>query len=292
MNAFAARPETLLRWHRRLVAGRWTYPHRRPGRPPVNREIRELVLRLARENTSWGYVRIVGELRRLGVEVSATLVRTVLARAGVPPAPRRDRLSWRSFLRAQGETILASDLFTVDTVWLRRLYVLVFISIGSRRIEHVASTSNPDTSWMLQQARNLLMDLVDRGREVRFLIHDRDKKIATAFDAVFASEGITVIRTSVQAPNANAHIERWVGSVRRERLDWLLILGRGQLERVLRVYLRHYNEHRPHRALELHAPDPLSVPVSRGDPAGPAVAVQRRALLGGLIHEYELAAAA
>ena len=149
---FMERQETLLRWHRRMVARRWTYPQRRPGRPPVKLEVRELIVRLARENTNWGYMRIVGEWRKLGIEVSATLVRNVLAAAGVPPAPQRDRLSWRSFLRAQGESILACDFFTVDTVWLRRLYVLVFLSVGSRRIDYFACTSNPDTAWMLQHA--------------------------------------------------------------------------------------------------------------------------------------------
>ncbi len=290
--AFLVRPETILRWHRRLVARRWTYPHRRPGRPPVEREVRELIVRLARENTTWGYVRIVGELRRLGIDVSATLVRSVLAAAGVPPAPQRDRLSWRSFLRGHGEAILACDFFTVDTVWLRRLYVLVFISIGSRRIEYVACTSNPDAAWMLQQARNLLMDLDDRGRAPRFLIHDRDTKFAAAFDGIFAGEDITVIRTPVQAPNANAHMERWVGSARRELLDRILIVGRSHLNRVLRIYVRHYNGQRPHRALDLQAPDPIGLPAAQDDPAASVAALRRRDLLGGLIHEYELAAAA
>jgi putative transposase len=170
--------------------------------------VRALILRLACENASWGYVRIVGELRKLDIRVSATLVRNVLTRAGVPPAPQCDRPSWRSFLRAHGETILACDFFTVDTVWLRRLYVLVFISIGSRRVEYVACTRNPDTVWMTQQARNLLMDLDDRGRSPRFLIHDRDKKFPRAFDAILGSDGVTVIRTPIQAPNANAHVER------------------------------------------------------------------------------------
>jgi len=133
-SVFLVGPETLLRWHRRLVARHWTYPHRSPGRPPIEREVRELIVRLARENTSWGYVRIVGELRKLGIDVSATLVRNVLADAGLPPAPQRGRLSWRSFRRAQGESILACDFFTIDTVWLRRLHVLVFLSIGSRRV--------------------------------------------------------------------------------------------------------------------------------------------------------------
>jgi putative transposase len=186
-------------------------------------------VRLARENTSWGYVRIVGELRKLGITVSATLVRGVLAEAGIPPAPQRDGQSWRAFLRQQGDSILACDFLTVDTIWLRRLYVLVFLSIGSRRVEYLACTRNPDTRWMLQQARNLLMDTDDRRRRVRFLVHDRDSKFSAAFDALFDSAGIRIIRTPVRAPNANAHVERWVGTVRRECLDRLLIVGRRQL---------------------------------------------------------------
>ncbi|MGD0167957.1 MAG: integrase core domain-containing protein [Gaiellaceae bacterium] len=292
-NAFLVRPETLLRWHRRLVARRWTYPHRRPGRPPIVHEVRALILRLARENPSWGYLRIVGELRKLGIDVSATFVRSVLVSAGLPPTPQRDRQSWRAFLRAHGESILACDFLTVDTVWLRRLYVLVFLSIGSRRVEYFACTSNPNKAWMLQQARNLLMELDDHERQVRFLIHDRDAKFPRAFDALLASENMKVIRTPTQAPNANAHMERWVGSVRRECLDRLLIVGRRQLEHVLRAYVRHYNGRRPHRALGLRTPDTtrirLSVPAESNSED---LRVRRRDLLGGLIHEYELAAAA
>ncbi len=289
--AFLVTPETLLRWHRRLVAKHWTYPHTRPGRPPVDRSVRALILGLARENSSWGYVRIVGELRKLGIDVSATLVRNVLRNAGIPPAPQRGQLDWRSFLRQHAATTLACDFFTVDTVLLRRLYVLVFICIGTRRIEYVACTSNPGDAWMLQQARNLLMDLDDRDQRPRFLIHDRDTKFSRAFDAVFHSDGMRVIRTPLKAPNANAHVERWVGSVRRECLDRLLIFSRRQLEHVLRVYVRHYNEQRPHRALDLQAPDPGTMPSTRGDPAGSATVIRRRELLGGLIHEYEAAAA-
>ncbi len=290
-NAFLVRPETLLRWHRRLVARRWTYPHRRPGRPPIDRAVRELVLQLARENPSWGYLRIVGELRKLGIAVSATSVRNILARAGLPPAPRRDSQSWRSFLRAHGESILACDFFTVDTVWLRRLYVLVFVSIGSRRVEYFACTSKPSTAWMLQQARNLLMELDDRDLRASFLIHDRDTKFPRAFDALLASEEIKVIRTPVQAPNANAHMERWVGSVRRECLDRLLIVGRRQLEHVLRVYVRHYNRRRPHRALDLKPPDSSARSPVRAESKPQDLQVRRRELLGGLINEYESAAA-
>ena len=233
-------PETLLRWHRQLVARHWTYEHRRPGRPPIDSEVRELILRLAHENSGWGYVRIVGELRKLGIDVSATLERNLLKAAGVPPAPQRGKLDWCSFLRAQAATTLACDFLTVDTVLLRRLYVLVFIRIGSRRIEYVACTSIPDGAWMLQQARNLLMNLDDDNERPRLLIHDRDTKFSRAFDTIFNGDGIRVIRTPVRAPNANAHIERWVGSARRECLDKLLIFGQRQLERVLRVYVLHY----------------------------------------------------
>jgi putative transposase len=208
----------------------------------------------------------------------------------VPPAPQRDSQSWRSFLRAHSESILACDFFTVDTVWLRRLYVLGFISIGSRRVEYFACTSKPDTAWMLQQARNLLMQLDDCERQVRFLIHDRDAKFPCAFDALLASEDIKVIRTPFQAPNANAHIERWVGTVRRECLDRLLILSRRQLEHALHVYVQHYNRGRPHRALDLTPPDSRArSPIEADSPS--ALQVNRRVLLGGLTHEYELAAA-
>jgi putative transposase len=190
-------------------------------------------------------------------------------------------------LRQHGDSILACDFFTVDTVWLRRLYVLFFVSIGTRRIEYVACTSKPNTAWMSQQARNLLMDLDDRNQQLRFLIRDRDTKFSRVFDSIIRSEGIEIIRTPVQAPNANAYAERWVGSVRRECLDRLLIFGRRQLEHVLRVYICHFNQRRPHRALDLRPPD-------RGRGTDPSLAatvyplqVRRRDLLGGLIHEYE-----
>jgi putative transposase len=250
-----------------------------------------LARKFARENSSWGYLRIAGELRKLGIAVSATSVRNILATSGLPPAPRRDSQSWRSFLRAHADSILACDFFTVDTLWRGRLYVLVFLSIGSRRIEYFACTSKPDTAWMLQQARNLLMELDDHDRTVRFLIHDRDAKFPRAFDTLLASENIKVIRTPVRAPNANAHMERWVGSVRRECLDRLLILGRRQLQHVLRVYVRHYNEERPHRALDLKPPHPRVRPAVGADSTPQALRVTRRDLLGDLIHEYELAAA-
>jgi putative transposase len=277
-HAFLVRPETLLRWHRQLVARHWTYPRRRPGRPPIGGEVHELILRLARENSNWGYVRIVGELRKLGIHVSATLVRNVLRTAGIAPAPRRGQLDWRAFLRQHASTRLACDFLSVDTVLLRRLYVLVFIRIGSRRVEYMACTSKPDGTWMLLQARNLLMDLDDSGQPPLFLIHDRDAKFSRAFEGVLQSAGIRAIRTPVKAPNANAYIERWIGTVRRECLDRLLIVNRRQLEHVLRVYTRHYNGERPHRALDLRAPESHRMAAAAATPVASATAIHRRDL--------------
>jgi transposase InsO family protein len=284
------RPSTVLRWHRELVRRRWTYPHRRPGRPALDCSVQAHVLRLARENPAWGYRRIVGELQSLGICVSATSVRAILVRHGLPPAPQRDQLSWRNFLRQHAATTLACDFFTVETAWLKRIYVLFFISLQSRRIELVACTPNPTGAWVAQQARNLLMTLDYRERSLRFLIHDHDAKFNGGFDQIFLSQGLTVIRTPIQAPNANAHAERWVGSVRRECLDRLLIFGRRQLEHVLRVYTLHYNHHRPHRSLALRPPEQAdgSATLLR---APPYPQLHRRDLLGGLIHEYEHAAA-
>ncbi len=289
LGSLSVRPETLLRWHRQLVRRRWTCRHRPRGRPPFDRRVQALVLRLARENPAWGYRRIVGELRSLGISVSATSVRTILLRHGLPPAPRRHELSWRDFLRQHAATTFACDFFTVETAWLKRIYVLFFISLERRRIKFIACTPNPTGAWAAQQARNPLMTLDDRERPLRFLIHDRDSKFSGGFDHVFTSEEVTVIRTPVLAPNANAHAERWVGSVRRECLDRLLIFSRRQLEHVLQVYTRHYNGRRPHRALALRPPEPGDAnPTPLQAPPYPQL--NRKDLLGGLIHEYEHAA--
>ncbi len=235
----AVKPDTLLRWHRQLVARRWTYAHRKAGRPPLERSLRELIRRLARENAHWGYKRIVGELKTAGVSVSATSVRKVLLEAGFQPAPERADASWRTFLRQQAASMLACDFLTIETAFLQRLYVLFFISLATRRIEYVACTANPDGRWITQQARNLVIQL-GHERPFRFLIHDRDAKFCHTFDNLFRSEDITVIRTPIQAPNANAHAERWVRTLRADCLDRILILGRRHLEYVLRVYVRHY----------------------------------------------------
>jgi putative transposase len=285
-SAFSVSPRTLLRWHQRLVARRWTYPHGRPGRPPVDRDVEALVVRLARENQAWGYRRIVGELHGLGFSVSASSVRAILIRHRLPPAPERDGLSWRLFLRQQATTMLACDFLAVETVWLRRIYVLFFVSLERRRIEFVASTSNPDGRWVAQQARNLLMHLADREQSFRFLLHDRDSKFGSAFDEVFRSEGIRIIRTPIRAPNANTYAERWVRTLRRECLDRILIVNRRHPEQVLGAYTPHYNQHRPHRSLSLQPPDqPPAVPVHT-----PAIHIHKREVLGGLINEYKAAA--
>jgi putative transposase len=238
-KGFPVKPQTLLRWHRQLVARRWTYPHKKPGRPPLEPSLGTLILRLADENPHWGYRRIVGELKGVGIAVSATSVRKVLLAAGLRPAPERGRSSWRAFLRAQAASMLACDFLTVETALLHRIYVLFFISLATRRIEYVACTANPDGDWVAQQARNLVMQLGEQ-QPFRFLVHDRDSKFSHAFDEVFRTEGIKVIRTPVQAPNANAHAERWVRTVRADCLDRILILGRRHLEHVLRVYHQHY----------------------------------------------------
>jgi putative transposase len=287
-RSFLVTPTTLLRWHRRLVAKRWTYPQR-PGRPPISGEIRGLVLRLARENPRWGYQRIVGELRELGFVVSATTVRKLLRQAGLAPAGERAGLSWREFLRAQAHSMLAVDFFTIETVRLRRLYVLFVIEIGSRRVHLAGCTTNPSGTWVTQQARQIAWTLAGRATPARFLIRDRDSKFTRGFDTVFRSEGIEIIKTPIRALKANAIAERFVRTARSECLDWLLILNRRHLERVLRIFVHHYNSHRPHRALGLVPPDPgrrARRPASAARPCQ----VERRERLGGLIHEYSAAA--
>ncbi|MBA3718191.1 MAG: transposase [Actinobacteria bacterium] len=277
-------PRTLLRWHQALVRRKWRQDGRRPGRPRLSPEIQELVLRLARENPRWGHRRICGELAKLGLRASPTSVRRLLARAQLGPAPRRSGPSWAEFLRAQAASIIACDFFTVETVCLRRFYVLFFIEHGSRRVHLAGCTTNPDGGWIAQQARHLGLFFAEQ--QVRFLIRDRDSKYTGPFDEVFRSERIRMLRTPVRAPKANAVAERFVRTVRAECLDWLLILNRRQLERVLRVYVDHYNTQRPHRALDLRPPDPDIRPAQSSSSE-----IRRRDRLGGLIHEYYRAAA-
>jgi putative transposase len=292
-SSFLVRPATVLRWHRELVARRWTYAHRRPGRPGTPVAVRELVLRLARENPGWGYRRIQGELVGLGVRLAASTVWTILREAGIEPAPRRLDAGWREFLRRQAASIIECDFLTVDTVFLKRFYILFFIELASRRVHVAGITTNPDGAWVTQQARNLVMRLDDEHVPARFLIRDRDGKFTASFDEVFRSEGIRVIKAPVRAPRARAHAERWVESARRECLDRLLILGRRHLERVVQVYARHYNGHRPHRSLDQRPPLAKPPPINEPAPSNELLQldhVRRRDRLGGLLHEYDLAA--
>jgi putative transposase len=288
-RSFLVTPDTLLRWHRRLVARRWTYGNRAPGRPVIAGELRELVLRLARENPRWGYQRIAGEINGVGYAVSATTVRKLIRAAGLGPAGQRSQLTWREFIRAQAASMIACDFFTVDTVRGSRLYVLFFIELATRRVHLAGATAHPNAGWVTQQARQFARSLRDRPAAATALIRDHDAKFTSTFDQVFRAEAITIIKTPIQAPKANAYAERFVGTVRRECLDWLLITGQRHLEHVLRVYVDHYNAHRPHRSLGLTPPRP-SEPALRLVSASPPKNVKRRDRLGGLIHEYRAAA--
>ncbi|MFA1551885.1 integrase core domain-containing protein [Actinomadura chokoriensis] len=278
---FFVTPATLLRWHRNAVRRKWSYPTRRGGRPPTAAEIRTLVLRLATENPCWGHRRIHGELLGLGYKLAASTVWLILKRAGIDPAPRRTGPTWNQFLSAQAKTMLACDFFTVDTVFLKRIYVLFFIEIASRRVHLAGLTTDPNGMWVTQQARNLLMDLDPYADRLRFLIRDRDTKFTAGFDNVFTSTGIKIIKIPPQAPRANAIAERWVGTARRECTDRMLIFGERHLRAVLTEYARHYNQHRPHRSLQQRPPRPHTRLIDIRQEW-----ITRRKILGGLINEY------
>jgi putative transposase len=274
--SFLVTPQTLLRWHRTLVRRKWTYGRERTrGRPPIDLQTVDLIVRMARENARWGCVRICGELRKLGIRVGATTIRTLLRRHGLGPAPRRTGPSWAQFLRAQATGIVACDFFTVETIRLQTLYVLFSVQLSTRRVVATGVTAHPDSAWVTQQARNAAMDLDDRGVSTRFLLRDHDAKFTGSFDEVFGSEARQVLRTPIRAP--------------KECLDWTLVLGRRHLLRLLRGYVRHYNQQRPHHSLALAVPEPE--PQVRGSPRVNPGEIRRREVLGGLIHEYHQVAA-
>ena len=275
-------PRTVLRWHAGLVRRRWAYPHRAPGRPRTAPAVRALVLEMARDNPAWGYRRIHGELTGLGYKVAPSTVWQILKDAGIDPAPRRAGQTWRAFLAGQATTILAVNFFHVDTVSLRRLYVLFFIEHGTRRVHLAGITAHPTGAWVTQQARNLLMNLEGHADGLKFLIRDRDTKFTAGFDAVFTAIGVRIIKTPVQAPRANAIAERWIASARRECLDRMLITSERHLLLVLGEYGDHYNSHRPHRTLQQNPPAGRSYPPA----IGTNIRVLRRDRLGGLIREY------
>ncbi|WP_245881682.1 integrase core domain-containing protein [Streptomyces milbemycinicus] len=288
-KVFPVTPSTRLAWHRNLVARRWDYSRRRrgPGRPPTQAAVKNLVLRLARENSRWGHRRIQGELARLGHPIAASTVWQILHTAGIDPAPRRTGPTWCEFLSAQATSLIACDFLHIDTISLQRLHALVFLEHRTRRLHIAGVTAHPTTAWATQQARNLATDLGIRMDSLRFLIRDRDSKYTDAFDAVFQAEDIEIVKTPVRAPKANAHCERVIGTLRREVLDHILILGEGHVRRVLATYQRHCNAHRPHRARcqlppQAHGqPPPVLKPASRK--------VLRTRVLGGVINEYRYA---
>jgi len=281
-------PGRLLRWHRRLVTAKWRQP-RAPGRPPVPDELVSLIVRLARENTRWGVVRIQGELRRLGHRVAASTIRKILRSRRIPPPSRNDG-SWRVFLRAHAGTLLAADFFHVDcAVTLKRLYVAFVIEHQTRRVHLLGITSHPTGRWATQLARNLTADLEEAGYRFTYLIRDRDAKFTAAFDAAFASIGTAILPTAPQAPRMNAYAERFVRTARAECTDQMLIAGEQHLRAILADYIGHYNTGRSHQGdgMNLRAPDDdphvIASPV-------PATQIQRRTRLAGLINEYQQAA--
>ncbi|WP_238598158.1 integrase core domain-containing protein [Saccharothrix sp. ALI-22-I] len=280
-------PGTVLRWHRRLVARKWTYPNR-AGRPPVDDAVVGLIALMARENTAWGYRRIQGELLKLGHRVAASTVRRVLKCLRIPPAPTRNTdISWRRFLRAQATSMLACDFFHIDcAVTLKRVYVFFVMEVATRYVHVLGITTNPDGTWTTQQARNLLMDLGGQAADFRFLIRDRAGQFTASFDAVLADTSIQVVKIPPRSPRANCHAERFVGTVRREVTDRLLVINESHLRSVLDRYVAHYNHRRPHQARQLTPPRP-----DHAIPQPNLTPVRRRSILGGLINEYEPAAA-
>jgi putative transposase len=279
-------PGTVLRWHRRLVTRKWTYPNR-TGRPPVSAEITALIERLATENAPWGYQRIQGELLKLGHRVGASTVRRILKALRIPPAPmRRTDTTWRQFLHAQAATMLATDFFHVDcAVTLRRLYCLFVMEVGSRYVHILGITANPDGPWTTQQIRNLLMDLGDRAADFWFLVRDRAGQFTASFDAVLAGIGIEAVKIPPRSPRANAYAERFVLTARTEVTDRMLIFGERHLQSILAGYARHYNGQRPHRSRELRPPRP-DHPIADLSQKR----IKRRPILGGLLNEYQRAA--
>jgi len=256
-------PDTILRWHRDIVRRRWAARSMRgkTGRPATRRNIKALILRLARENPEWGYRRIHGELAGLGVKIAASTAWEILKKAGIDPAPRRTGPTWSQFLRSQAEAILACDFFTADLLDGTQAYVLAVIEHATRRIRILGVTLHPTGEWTAQQARNLLMDLDDQAHRVKFMIRDRGSTLHDQFDAVLADAGIRTVLCNVQTPRMNAIAERWIGGCRRELLDRTLIWNQAYLRQILHQYQTHHNQHRPHRSLHGAAPlKPLPEP--------------------------------
>jgi putative transposase len=280
-------PGTALRWRRDILRRRWAAKSRPKGRPATRRNIKALVLQMAKDNEAWGYRRIAGELAGVGVKVAPSTVWAILKKAGIDPAPRRSGPTWAQFLHSQAEAILATDFFTVDLLDGTTAYVLTMIEHATRRIRVLGATAHPTAAWTAQTARNALMDLEDHAGRFKYLVKDRGPQFNVAFDAVFQAAGIQIITTAAQAPVMNAIKERWHRSVRAELLDRALVWNLTNLRRVLSEYESFYNGHRPHRALGQAAPlRPLPENVIDLD----HFRVTRHDRIGGILHEYHLVA--
>ncbi|MFI6743492.1 integrase core domain-containing protein [Nonomuraea sp. NPDC050451] len=280
-------PATILRRHRNLVPRKWTFTDkRRQGRPRTRQPAKALIVRMTRENPTWGHRRIQGELARLGQAITAYTVWEILHAAGIDPAPRRAGPTWPQFLTAQAHAITACDFLMVETILLKRLYTLIFIEHGTRRLHLAGVTAHPSGAWIVQQARNLAMDLGDRIASLRFLIHDRDPLFTAAFRDVFTAEGLRDITTLPRTPRMNAICERAIGTLRRERLDRVLILNERHLARLLQEYLIHYNGHWPHQSRHQRPPNTGTQPARDMTDLLDLRSIRRKPVVASTISEY------
>ena len=286
LDVLLFKPATLLRWHRELIRRKWTFQRSQTGRPKIAPDLENLVIRLAKENARFGLGKLQGELKKLGFQVCRSTVQNVLKRNGLPSAPERSSqgTSWQTFLSHYQGQLLACDFFTVETVWLKTIYVLFFLELGTRRVYIAGCTAHPDSAWVTQQARQMAWTFEERDPSLKYLIHDRDTKFSASFDTVFTAEGIKRMLTPYQAPNANAFAERWIRSVREECLDHLLILNEAHLRHVLIAYVQYFNARRPHQGLDQEAPAGL-------DPPDTNQPIHCQKVLGGIIRDYYRAAA-
>jgi transposase InsO family protein len=290
--ASVAKPDTILGWYRKLIARKFDGSKHRayPGRPPVGREITELIVRMARENSDWGYDRIAGALQNLGHRVSDQTVGNILRRFGIAPAPKRcQQMNWAGFIRSHMAVLAGIDFFTVEVLTWRGLvtyYVLFFLHLETRRVTLAGITPHPTQDWMVQMARNAVDDIDGALLPVRFVLHDRDTKFCTSFRAMLQSGGVQLILLPPRSPNLNAFAERWVRSIKNECLSKLILFGETSLRRAVTEFIKHYHHERNHQGRE----NRLLFPAHGSTASPPHLAVACRQRLGGLLKFYQPAA--